>query len=342
MKALLRILFIEDSEEDTCLAIEDLRRAGFYPTYERVETPQALSEALTKSWDVVISDYSMPSFRGNQAFEMFKRTGLDIPFISFSGTIGEKVAVSMMKAGVHDYVMKDDRNRLAPAIERELKSAAARREKQHAQVAAAHLAAIVESSDDAIISETLDGMILTWNRGAETTYGYKAAEMIGRPISILVPPTRLNELRSILAQVKNGEKVRQIETVRTRRDGGEVEVSITVSPIKDANGQIIGVSSIARDIGDRRREEAERLKLISDLTSALAHANTLRGLLPICSSCKRIRDDSGYWEQVEVYIQKHSNADFTHGICPECAGRLYPEFIDKICPHGPGDEPKAA
>src|SRR5262249_53084239 len=140
-------------------------------------------------------------------------------------------------------------------------------------------------------------------------------------------------LEDILAQIRRGEKVDQLETVRIRKDGSEVEISVTISPIKDAAGAIVGASSIARDIGNRRREEAERLKLITDLTNALAQANTLRGLLPICAACKRIRDDSGYWEQVEVYIQKHSNAGFTHGICPTCADQLYPELAGKHSLH---------
>lgn len=106
-----------------------------------------------------------------------------------------------------------------------------------------------------------------------------------------------------------------------------MEVSVTLSPIAGPTGEIIGASSIARDITERREEEAERLKLIEDLTDALAQAKTLRSLLPMCASCKKIRDDHGYWQQLEVYFQQHEHIDFSHGLCPECAERLYPEFV---------------
>jgi two-component system, cell cycle sensor histidine kinase and response regulator CckA len=344
MKKSLRVLFVEDSEDDAVLVVEDLKRAGFDPAYERVDTAAALAAALNrKSWDIVISDYSMPSFSGTAAFELFQLSEQDIPFISVSGSaLGEKSAVAMMKAGVHDYITKDDRSRLAPAIERELKAAAARREQRREHAAAAHLAAVVESSEDAIISKTLDGMVVSWNKAAEFIFGYTALEMIGRPISMLAPSGRADDLHDILRQIRRGEKVARFETVRVRKDGTHIDVSITVSPIKDCKDEIIGFSTIARDITDRRREETERLKLIEDLTEALAHAKTLRGLLPICASCKRIRDDHGYWEQVEVYIQKHSEAGFTHGICPECAGRFYPEFATDYTSQPPENGNKAA
>jgi hypothetical protein len=88
---------------------------------------------------------------------------------------------------------------------------------------------------------------------------------------------------------------------------------------------VVGASAIVRDITQIKREEQERLKLIQDLTAALSQVKALSGLLPICASCKKIRDDRGYWQQVETYIKERSNADFTHGICPECVQRLYPD-----------------
>ena len=93
---------------------------------------------------------------------------------------------------------------------------------------------------------------------------------------------------------------------------------MTVSPVQDASGKIVGGSAISRDITLRKRDEAERFRLIEELTESLKQVRTLSGLLPICASCKRIRDDQGYWQQVETYIADHTNADFTHGICPDC------------------------
>jgi PAS domain S-box-containing protein len=103
-----------------------------------------------------------------------------------------------------------------------------------------HLAAIVESSDDAIVSKDLDGIIQSWNTGAERLFGYRAAEVIGRSISILVPADRPDEEPGILARIRRGERVEHYETVRVRKDGGSIDVSITVSPIRDESGRIIG------------------------------------------------------------------------------------------------------
>jgi PAS domain S-box-containing protein len=192
---------------------------------------------------------------------------------------------------------------------------------------AALLAAIVESSDDAIIGKSLDGTVLSWNQGAERLYGYTAAEMLGHSVAQLLPDSRAAELADILGKARQGRRIERFETTRLRKDGKTVDVSLTVSPIRDAEGRIVGASSIARDITERKRQESERLKLIEELTDALAHVKTLSGLLPICASCKKIRDDRGYWQQVETYIAERSQANFTHGLCPECARRLYPEMV---------------
>src|SRR5580704_17877121 len=118
------------------------------------------------------------------------------------------------------------------------------------------LTAIVESSDDAIIGKDLDGVILTWNRGAERLYGYTAQEVIGRSISVLIPEGQLDELPTVLGRVTAGQRVEPYETVRRAKDGHLVEVSLTVSPIKDATGQVVGASAIARDIGPQKRSDA--------------------------------------------------------------------------------------
>lgn len=121
----------------------------------------------------------------------------------------------------------------------------------------ARLAAIVESSDDAILSKDLNGIIQTWNAGARRLFGYQAEEVIGRPVTILLPPERIPEEEQILARVRSGQRVDHMETVRVAKDGKRIDISLTVSPVKDRNGRIIGASKIARDISDRKRAERE-------------------------------------------------------------------------------------
>jgi PAS domain S-box-containing protein len=323
----LRVLVVEDSEDDTILMLRELRRAGFEPVSERVETAASMSAALeSRSWDLILSDYSLPQFGGVAALSLFQATGKDIPFIMVSGIMGEDRAVEMMKAGVHDYVLKHNLARLTEAVKRELRAAEERRQLRRNEATMAHLASIVECCQDAIVGKALDGTVVSWNAGAEALYGYTANEMVGRSVEILISRDRRNEQLAISRSVNAGERVDRFETLHVRKDGTLVEVSLTISPLKDAQGNIIGASAVARDISKRKREQAESMRLIQELTEALARVKTLSGLLPICASCKKIRDDKGYWQQVETYIRKHSEAEFTHGICPECFQRLYPEY----------------
>ena len=132
------------------------------------------------------------------------------------------------------------------------------------------LAAVVESSDDAIVSKTLRGIITTWNKGAERMFGYAAEEIIGKSVTILIPPERANEELEIIGRIKRGEVVLPYETVRRRKDGFLLNVSLTVSPIKDASGTIIGASKIARDITQRKQAETERARLYQELRQANA------------------------------------------------------------------------
>lgn len=129
---------------------------------------------------------------------------------------------------------------------------------RHAELLKERLAAIVESSDDIIVSKTLDGIITSWNRGAELVLGYTADEMIGQHVSRLMPPDVLEDTEKILGQIRRGEKVQHYETRRKRKDGQIVDVSLTVSPIRDASGKIVGASKIGRDISQQKQIEAER------------------------------------------------------------------------------------
>jgi two-component system cell cycle sensor histidine kinase/response regulator CckA len=509
MNRILRVLHIEDSELDVELLHHQLSLADYTLISERVDTPEAMKEALeTAQWDIILCDYSMPQFNAPMALELLKEMGLDIPFIIISGTIGEELAVRVMRAGANDYLMKDNLARLAPAIERELEEAKNRRARQQAEqelkaseaelralfaamtdvilvlnsegrylriaptdptylyepsaslvgktlhevfpkeqadwfleqiqqaldkgqkqsieyrlaisgaelwfdgsvspmsrdevlwiarditerklaeeqlrlqldfteaittslgegvyaldqsgrfifmnpaaeaalgwkqeellgkdmheaihflrldgtrrsaeecpllgvlnsretiqvesdifvrkdgsvfpvsytsspiitdgqvfgaVLAFHditerkraeeardrLATIIESSDDAIVSGTLDGEITSWNAGAEKMYGYRTAEAIGRHLSFLIPPEHIDELEEILVSLRQGNRIKHLETVRVRKDGSRVDVSLSISPIKDSTGQVIAASTIARDITERKRAERE-------------------------------------------------------------------------------------
>ena len=145
----------------------------------------------------------------------------------------------------------------------------------HGDEAIARLAAIVDSADDAIVSKTLDGVITSWNRAAQAMFGWTAAEAVGQRITLIIPRERWPEQDEVLARVCKGESIDHFDTVRVRKSGERIDVSLTVSPVKDARGRIIGASKIARDVSDRKRAEAERTKLLQTVQQAREEAEEL-------------------------------------------------------------------
>jgi PAS domain S-box-containing protein len=142
-------------------------------------------------------------------------------------------------------------------------------------LAAEHYVAIVESSDDAILSKDLDGIIMTWNRGARLLFGYTAEEAVGKPVTILIPTERHDEEPMILERVRQGQSVDHYETVRQRKDGSLVDISLTVSPIKNDRGEIIGASKIARDITESKRAQARQELLLREMDHRVKNLFTL-------------------------------------------------------------------
>ena len=181
-------------------------------------------------------------------------------------------------------------------------------ERKRAEEERARLSAIVESSDDVIIGKTLEGIITSWNRGAEQTYGYSSEEAVGRPISMLVPTDRPNEIPRILASVRRGEKVDHFETVRMTKGGRRLDISLTVSAIRDSTGNIVGASTIARDITERKRSEetirrvreAERRRIARDLHDGvlqdLSYTAAAMGLMMLDI------EDAGLQEQLQKAV----------------------------------------
>src|SRR5919106_1043899 len=247
MKKPLRLLLIEDSENDAQMILRELDRGGYEVTFQRVDTAEQMAAALRAGpWDIAISDFSMPLFSGIGALRVFRESGLDMPFIVVSGTISEDSAVEALKAGAHDFIVKGRFARLIPAIERELREVRFREERRSGLRAQALLAAIVSSSTEAILSTTLDGVVTSWNRGAEKLYGYSAEEVIGKSAAFLAPQQ------------------------------SQVDVSITVSPVTGDRGEVVAIAEIARDITQRKRMQeqlliSDRMVSIGMLAAGVAH-----------------------------------------------------------------------
>jgi len=180
----LRVLMVEDSEDDALLEIRELKKGGYNPVYERVETAAAMKKALKdKQWDIILCDYKMPNFYAPSAIAVLKEANIDIPFIIVSGTIGEDVAVECMRLGAHDYIMKDSLSRLCPAIARELKDAEVRNKQKDTEEQLRseehRFRAFVEHSSDIIVILNLEGIITYINPAVERVLGFKPEERIG-------------------------------------------------------------------------------------------------------------------------------------------------------------------
>jgi len=197
-------------------------------------------------------------------------------------------------------------------------------------------AAIVNSSDDAIISKDLESIITSWNVGAEKMFGYTAAEAIGRPIWMLFPPERISEETDILAKIRRGERVEHFETVRMRRDGSLLDISVTISPIRDAQGRVVGASKIARDIGEQRRAQ----RAIEVARRELEHANRQLRLVAVDlegrvrEKTAELEENRQDWESFAYSIshdlrsQVRTVFNFTKLLQEQLQGRAGPEEKD--------------
>lgn len=168
------------------------------------------------------------------------------------------------------------------------------------------LAVVLEDSNDAITVQKLDGTILAWNRGAQKMYGYTESEALKMNISSIVPDDKKEEALSYLDSIARGHKVESFETLRIKKDGSVIIVWLIITCLRNDKGQIDSIATTERDITQTKLE-----------------LKKLRGLLPICANCKAIRNDAGYWQELETYVEGHSEAVFSHGLCPKCAEKFY-------------------
>lgn len=251
----LRVLIIEDSEDDTLLLLRELRKGGYGPVYDRVETPEAMMEVLAKQeWDIIISDYVLPQFSGLAALDVLRESGQDLPFIIVSGNIGEDIAVGAMKAGAHDYIIKGNLKRLIPAIERELREAEVRRDHKRSVEERIRLVAAVECSPDAVAITDTDWVVLYINPAFKHITGYSKEEIIGHRLRRRDRHDEkyYNEIQNLLTQGKNWNG----RLTNRKKDGTPYQEEVTFSSVKDSSGNIRNYVAIKRDITERLRLES--------------------------------------------------------------------------------------
>ena len=252
----LRILLVEDSENDALLLLRELRRGGYDPLWQRVFTAADMEAALEeRGWDLVVADHSMPAFSSLEALRLLRGKGfLDLPFIIVSGQIGEDVAVAAMKAGVHDYIMKDNMARLNTAIERELREAESRKERRRAEE---KYRSIFENAVEGIFQTTAEGRFVTANPALARMFGYKSSEELLEEVSdvaeqLYAEPERRAEFDRL---VRRDGFVSGFEVRAYRKNGSVMWASVSARAARDAEGEIMGYEGTVVDITERKRAE---------------------------------------------------------------------------------------
>ena len=277
----IKVLLVEDSENDAILIKRELTKGGFSPEIERVETAESMKKQLNKpNWDIVISDYVLPQFNGLKALKLLKESSHHIPFILFSGKIGEDTAVEAMKKGADDYIMKDNIKKLSPAVNRELEDYTYKREQKKAEAeiekyhnklekinnqlikeiqdkkaaetkaieSKEYLQNVIDSTSQLIIAVNNNNRITTWNTSAEIITGYKKKDVFNRTISKLDLFNDPCEVIDVIKNISKGLKSGLDNTVITTQNNTKKILRLKGSLLKGQKKEKIGVLFIGEDI----------------------------------------------------------------------------------------------
>ncbi|MBK8475944.1 MAG: PAS domain-containing protein [Opitutaceae bacterium] len=215
--------------------------------------------------------------------------------------------------------------RLQQAIQAQQTADTARRQSE----ATAH--AFIDSIPETALLLDPEGLVLLANPTSAGRLGFTLAGLVGSDIFSHMPEDLAAQRRAHLATVVRTGRPLAFDEQRSNRS-----LHTQLTPVLDASGQVSAIAALSFDITERQHMEEQLRRSIAELERALSEVKTLSGLLPICAGCKKIRDDKGYWNHVEQYLRQHTQAEFSHGLCPDCIRRLYPEYADEICPSDPG------
>jgi len=279
MEKSIRLLVIEDSEDDALLVVSEIRKSGNDPVFKRVESEQELIESLeAEQWDLVTSDYSMPGFTGIEALKIVKKHDIDMPFILISGVIGDDIAVKAMKEGAGDYLMKDNLKRLLPAIERELEEAKTRKARKSAvnelEERERQYRFLVENIDDVIFRTDRNDFISYISPVIKSLAGYDYADLLGRSFTEIVYKDDLDVFVQRFKGLIPG--VNAISEFRLNLKSGGVVWVRSSSKLSDEGDNSVGVQGVLTNISKERKlqsqlQQAQKMEAISTLAGGIAH-----------------------------------------------------------------------
>ncbi len=296
----IKILLVEDNEDDAILEMNILQDGGYEVEYKRVETLNAVSKEMKNSeWDCIITDYALGEFNGLDVLDVYKKNELDIPFIMVSGTVGEEVAVKAMKAGIHDYIMKDNPSRFLPALERELNEAKNRKIKKNFEadlyIKEVRFQALIEQAADAFYMHDFKGIIIDVNRRACECLGYSRAELVGMNVLQIDQHLNLEKSREIWDKTLEGEAYTHY-SYHYQKIGTRFPVEVRIGSCKINNEHFI--VALVRDITDIKQAESRILQL-NRLYSTLSYINQtivkVREKIPLFQEiCKVVVEHGGF------------------------------------------------
>jgi PAS domain S-box-containing protein len=321
----IRVLIAEDNPLFRKTIQRMLEDMGYIIAGTASDGLDAIEMAQVLKPDIILMDVGMPNMDGIQATQ-YIQARCPTPVVVLTAYEPPDMLERASAAGVGAYLVKPPKPQ---EIERAITIAMARfADMMQLRASEERFRLLAENAQDLIYR------VRVW-----PTLGFEYVSPAATPITGYTPEEHYADPelglklvypddRHLLESITRSPTPRSQPIVMRwlRKDGRIIWTEQRNVPIYDETGRLVAIEGIARDITDRKRAEEERERLIVELQEALAKVKTLSGMLPICASCKKIRDDQGYWQQVEEYIQKHSEAEFTHGICPDCVRKLYPEL----------------
>lgn len=291
----LKLLLVEDSEDDELLLLRALKKGGYKVRHTRVQSADEMRRALlNEPWDLVISDYNLPQFSALAALEVYHEVGLDLPFIIVSGTVGEETSVTALRSGAHDFLIKGKFSRLGPAIERELKEAGERRARREAESALLdsqrRFRSLIENSSDIITVVGADGRIIYASPSLKTVLGYEPERAVGKALEDLAHPSDRELIRDVLAELLEHDGESRTVEFRLKDEHGSWLVLEAIGKSMASDPVVGGIVVNSRDITQRKAAESrlkaaneelrqaqqqlvrrERLTALGEMASGIAH-----------------------------------------------------------------------
>lgn len=307
-----QVLLIEDDSELNSLLkrMFDAAPVREFEVTVAEDLRDGLAHLRRQSYDAVILDLNLPDSHGEHTVRRLRDEFPEIPIVVLTGITDPSMATRVLRIGVQDYLQKPTGvgtellRAVRHAIERHRFTVELDRQGREIRASEARIRAIIEASADAILVVDTQGTVQFANEAAGQLFGKRVARLLNQPFEFELLANQRTEVR--IGEPGDSQRIAELRTFEFTWHG---EPAFRVN---------------LHDITERKHHETERENLIRDLQEALANVKTLRGLLPMCAGCKKIRDDKNYWVMVETYIEQHSDATFTHGYCPDCARKYFP------------------